>query len=179
MIDALSMLQVILRDAGFTTTSITVEGRAGVCFEDDSVVGFACVFTDAAELLSNWNSVELSFLTRHSQSLRGAGDKAWNVYLVFLASQSSDSATARQVRWIEEDLNQTRKIAACGLNAREDLINALLPLLPIQSQPALETEDVTARLKRRIGFIAPRAATLALDDSIQALEVVRVLGEQA
>jgi hypothetical protein len=177
MIDTLSMMQVILRDAGFVTSAATVEQVTGVCFEDDAVVGFGCVFNECSALLNGWKGIETSFLTRHSQSLRRAGEKAWNVYVVLLSPQVVESTVERQIRWIEEDLDRTRKITACGVTTREDLVTALLPLLPIQSQPALATENTAERLKRRISFIAPRVSDLALDDTVSPAELVRLLGE--
>lgn len=178
MIDVLSMMQVVLRDAGFVTSAATVEKVSGVCFEDDAVVGFGCAFNDSSELLRDWKGIETSFLMRHSQNLRGAGEKAWNVYVVLLSSDVPESAIGRQVRWIEEDLERTRKITASGVATREDLVMALLPLLPIQYQPALTTENTAERLKRRISFIAPRASDLALDDAVEPAEIVRLLGER-
>jgi hypothetical protein len=179
MIDLLSMTHLVLREAGFTTSTATVETFSGVCFEDEAVVGFGCVFKDAIDMLNSWNRIETAFLTRHSQTLRGAGEKAWNVYLLLLTAQSEEASLARQVRWIEEDLDRTRKIAACGVTTREDVVNALLPLLPLQYQPALATENLAERLKRRIEFIAPRTTEIALDTAIEPAEVVRLLGEKS
>jgi hypothetical protein len=77
-------------------------------------------------------------------------------------------------------LERTRKIAACGLSNRDEIVNALLPLLPIQRQPLLDSEDfdLTQRLRKRITMIAPEAANSALDDTVTPAEVVRLLGAQ-
>lgn len=179
MIDVLSMMQIVLRDAGFTTTPVTVDHTSGICFEDDAVVGFGCAFEKSSELLSSWRAIETAFLMRHSQSLRSAGEKAWNVYVVLLSSQLGDSTTVRQVRWIEEDLERTRKITACGVNTREDLTIALLPLLPIQYQPVLAAENNAQRLERRLALIVPNTASRVLDDSVKPSEVIRLLGERS
>jgi len=68
---------------------------------------------------------------------RAAGDKAWNVYSVFVTEARASIEEHRQVRWIEEDLERTRKITATGVIAREDVVKALLPLLPIMAKPVL------------------------------------------
>jgi hypothetical protein len=52
-----------------------------------------------------------------------------------------------------------------------------LPLLPIQYQPLLRAEDVTERLERRIVAIAPKAAHVALDETVSPVEVIRLLGD--
>lgn len=176
MIDVLSTMQGVLREAGFTTRLTSIDRSPIVCFEDDTLMGFGCVFEDPGGLLTRWKATEMSLLTRHAASLRIAGEKAWNVYCVFLCGSIADSIQNRQVRWIEEDLERTRKIAGCGLASREDLVRVLLPLLPLQYQPVLQAEDVTQRLQRRIRTIAPRASEVVLDEAVSAAEVVRLLG---
>ena len=82
-----------------------------------------------------------------------------------------------RLRWIEEDLERTRKIAACGIASREELVRVLLPVLPLQYQPELRAEDVTERLRRRIAAIAPNVVEVALDEAVSPVEVVRILGD--
>jgi hypothetical protein len=176
MIDILSMMQILLQEASFTAHLTTIDRSSVVHFEDDTLMGFGCVFDDPEALLREWKNVEKSFLVRYAPGLRAAGDKAWNVYCVFLCGSTGDPVQDRQVRWIEEDLNRTRKIGACGIVNRDDVIRALLPILPLQYQAVLRTEDVTERLKRRILSIAPRAAEIALDENVSVAEVVPLLG---
>ncbi len=176
MIDVLSTMQVVLREAGFTTRLTSVDRLPIVCFEDDDLMGFGCVFEDAGGLLARWKTTEMSLLTRYAASLRAAGEKAWNVYCIFLCGSATDSVQNRQVRWIEEDLERTRKVTGCGLASREDLVRALLPILPLRYQPVLQEEDVTLRLQRRIRTIAPRAAEVVLSEDVLPAEVVRLLG---
>ena len=179
MIDLFSTLQVLLRDAGFTTNLASIDRSSIVCFEDDVLTGFGCVFENPVSLLRQWKGMEMSLLTRYAPSLRAAGEKAWNVYCVFLCSLAADSDQNRQVHWIEEDLDRTRKVAACGLASREDLIRALLPIMPLQYQPVLRLEDGTERLRSRIHTISPKALDIVLDESVSPSEVVRFLGATA
>jgi hypothetical protein len=178
MTDITSSVQIILQEAGYTTWLVPVEQLTAVCFEDAAVMGFASVFEDPASLLKSWRSVESSLLTRHAPRFREAEDKAWNVYSIFLCAKSADEDAAREIRRIDEDLERTRKIAACGLASYESIVTALLPVLPIQYRPRLEEEDITERLKKRIASIAPAVANVALDDSVPPTEVVRLLGER-
>jgi hypothetical protein len=179
MIDVLSTMQVVLREAGFTTRLASIDRSSIVCFEDDVLTGFGCVFEDPGSLLRRWKATEMSLLTHYAPSLRAAGEKAWNVYCVFLCSLAADPDQNRQVHWIEEDLDRTRKVAACGLASREDLVRALMPILPLQYQPVLRQEDVTERLRTRIRTISPSASDIVLDESVSLAEVVRFLGGPA
>lgn len=180
MTDLTSPLQVVLQEAGYQTWVVSIRGVETVCFEDDAVMGFACIFQDAPTLLAHWREVETMWLTGHAPSLHKAGEKTWNVYSVFMCASSADSEQMREVRAIEENLERTRKIASCALNNRSALIAAVLPLLPLQSQPILDSEDfdLTQRLKKRIATIAPLAAAAALDLRVSPNEVVRLLGAE-
>src|ERR1700751_4986351 len=127
MTDLQSTLQVILQESGYRTSLIRADDLVAVCFEDDAVMGFAVIFETVTELLGKWQIVQTTLLARHASHLQVAGDKAWNVYCVFLCSASADGTQQRELSWIEENLELTRKIAACGLAGQDDLIGALLP----------------------------------------------------
>jgi hypothetical protein len=180
MTDLRSPVQIVLQDAGYETWLSSVGGEPVIVFEDDAVMGFACIFANVSSLLQRWYDMETAVLTTHASALQRGGDKTWNVYCVFLCSGGADRNQAREVRWIEEDLERTRKIAACGLTNREQIVAALLPLLPFQYRPVLDSEefDVNQRLKKRISDIASGAASAALDSSVPASEVVRILGDK-
>jgi len=180
MTDLRSSVQIVLQDAGYQTWLASIGGDTAIVFEDDAVMGFVCMFDEVASMLQRWRGMETALLAAHAPALHRGGEKAWNVYCVFLCSATLDEVSAREVRWIEEDLERTRKLAACGLGNREQVVNALLPLLPIQYQPVLDSEefDLTHRLKRRIADIAPTAGDAALNEAVPATEVVRILGAQ-
>jgi hypothetical protein len=175
MSDMLSLVQGVLQAGGYRTWLTPIEKRTGVCFEDDAVMGFAVMFDDTATLLAGWRDFETAFLRMHGEDIRRGGDKAWNVYSVFIATASGEP-TGREIRQIEENLERTRKIAASGVNHREALIATLLPLLPLQQQPALDREDVAERFRRRVVAIAPSAAEILLNESVHPKDVARRLG---
>ncbi len=177
MIDIPSSAQLLLREAGFSTRTRTVDGNQVICFEDEALIGFCCVFEKVGDLLSTWQSREMATLRQFAPSLQAAGDKAWNVYFALLSADTAQPEQVRQIRWIEEDLERTRKIAACGIGSREDIVRAFLPVLPLQYQPQLQLEDATERLKKRIATIAPRVSGAALDPEISAAEVIRLIVE--
>ncbi|RJG40826.1 hypothetical protein D3Y55_26710 [Mesorhizobium sp. DCY119] len=150
-----------------------------ICFEDEALLGFCCAFPSAGELIKKWKFYETEILTRFAPNFRAAGDKAWNVYSIFLCDSAPTDIERREIAWVEEDLERTRKIAAAGIASREDLTRVLLPVLPIQYQPQLLEGDATERLRKRIRDISPNAAAVALDDDTPAAEVVRLLGERS
>lgn len=178
MMDLGPPVQGVLQDAGYDTWLLSIEGCRAIGFEDDAVMGFVYLFEDVPSLLRSWRDLETKLLSRHALSLQRAGEKTWNIYSVFLSSGAADEVHVREVRWIEEDLERTRKLAACGLATREAVITALLPLLPIQRQPSLDGEefDLTQRLERRVASIAPEGAKAVLNSDVPAADVVRLLG---
>lgn len=178
MIDLKSVILSVLNNAGYETWLTSDEGVTATCFEDSSVMGFIVVYDDVQSLLTNWSDAEAILLRNHAKSLQQAGEKTWNIYSVFLTTSRPDETQLSAVRRIEEDLQRTRKIAACDLNTREEVVRALLPVLPLQYEPLVDREglNLTRRLKRRIESIAPSVADAALDNSITPTEVVRLLG---
>jgi len=181
MTELRSRVQVVLQDAGYHTWLSSVNLETVIVFEDDSVMGFVCIFDDAASMLARWRDMETALLGAHASALRRGREKTWNVYCVFLSSAVADKAQTREIRWIEEDLERTRKLSACGLISRDHVLTALLPLLPIQYQPVLDSEefDVSQRLRKRIADIAPGATSAVLDDAVSPAEIARMLGAQS
>jgi len=177
MIDILSTTQAILEEADFDVSLTSMDRSSLVCFEDDTLIGFVFVFEDPASLISGWRATEASLLSRYATSFRVAGQKAWNVYCVFLCGPTADREQSRAIRWIEEDLERTRKIAGGGLRSREDLSRTLMPILPLRYQPLLQIENATERLESRIHAIAPQAADIVLNDAVAPAHVAQLLGD--
>jgi hypothetical protein len=180
MTDLKPTLQALLQDAGYQTWFVAIDQHEVVAFEDDAAMGFACIFERGEALLREWGSLENKFLMNFALALKRAGEKTWNVYSVFLCAENASEGERRAIRWIEENLERTRKITGIVPNGRSDLITALLPLLPIQYQPRLDSEDfdLTQRLRKRIASIAPPVEHVALDTGVAATEVVRLLGAE-
>jgi hypothetical protein len=176
MTDLKSTLQVVLQESGFRTSLVPVDGLVSVCFEDEDILGFACIFEDVRTLLARWEGIETTLLVQHASHLQVAGDKSRNVYCVFLSSGSASTTEQHELNWIEENQERTRKIAASGINGQEELVGALLPVLPLQYRAVLSAEDLTERLRKRIDTISPAAAPAALDDKVSPAEVARLLG---
>lgn len=176
MIDLLSTTQVLLKDAGYTVRLSTIQRETLICFEDTAVMGFCSTFVSPEELIKKWMAYENEIISRFSANFRAAGEKAWNVYSIFLTDAVATDVDRREIGKIEENLERTRKLAASGISSREELIGVLLPLLSIQFQPKLPDGDITARLKRRIGEIAPGVRDITLDNAVPVADVLSLLG---
>ncbi len=173
-----SLVQITLEEAGYRTWLVSLENLSPICFEDEAVMGFVCILDEPESLVSRWRVLEKGLLTKHAPFLRAAGQKAWNVYSVFLCAKASSEILRREISFIGEDLEHTRKIAASGLVGREDVVSALLPLLPLQYSPSMDREDLVERLRKRVEAITPGASSAVLDASIGPKEVVAILHEQ-
>ncbi|MVT69466.1 hypothetical protein GPL21_30695 [Bradyrhizobium pachyrhizi] len=179
MTDLLSTLQLVLKDGGYQCWLMPVERRAGVTFEDDTLMGFGYVFEDPQSLIEQWRAQEAATLNRYASRFRAANEKAWNIYSIFLCATAAEEAQARVIRQIEEDLDRTRKIAACGVGTVDEVVTALLPIMPLQYRPTLEQEDYAARLRRRIADFAPDAAEAALNEDVPPADVIALLGTKS
>lgn len=179
MIDLRSTVQILLQDAGFRTRRTTSDVVPVLSFEDDAFLGFVFVFDRVGSLLQQWREQEARILSSYATSFRVAGDKAWNVYSIFLCTENGTPAQVRIVRSVEENLERTRKIAACGVANRSEAVKALLPLLPLQQHAILLPEDTTQRLRSRIEKISPAVAATALDETVPPSDVVSTLSRIA
>jgi hypothetical protein len=172
MTEVLSTVHVVMQNANYRTWEIGDSKNPTIAFEDEATMGFVCAFETPRQMIENWRETEAMLLARFAAQFRAAGDKAWNVYSVLVTEARASDKERREVRWIEEDLERTRKITATGVVARDEVVKALLSLLPIMAKPLLSPEDSTERLLRRIEVISPRVRDVALDDSVGPEEVV-------
>lgn len=120
-------------------------------FEDDTLLGFVTVCQSGEEIVRIWRDRQAQFLRKNAAALRESGLKSWNVYSVFLADTNVSLEIKQHLINIEEDFQSTRKIAQSNLITLNDVMNALLPLLPIQNLVKLRQDDPLARLRSRIG----------------------------
>jgi hypothetical protein len=172
----LNQSEIALRRAGYDTWPWSNGLVPVICFENDTVVGFVHVFADADDLHSRWLAAQATALDRHATALRRAGDKAWNVYSIFLTASSAPASIARAIERIEEDFTMTRKIARTGVVTAADVARALLPLLPIQSKPVLDTSNYGERLGVHLVDVQRRAVAAFLSEAKPA-DIVQILAE--
>jgi hypothetical protein len=84
--------------------------------ESNAILGFVFIFPTATQLIENWERDTAKAIETHSLSLRRAGAKAWNTYLILLAEAQPTPAETVQLSGIEENLRNTRKVARAGVN---------------------------------------------------------------
>lgn len=149
--------EALLTQTGFTAARSTAKGREVLMFEDDTVLGFVFSYDDAQSLIGRWQEDSEAAVTSHQLALRRAGPKAWNTYVVFLASGEATHSQLAALSAIEEDLTGTRKIARAEIKDASDVKAALLPLLPLQSAPKLDAVDMIMEIRQRATELPPRA----------------------
>lgn len=166
--------EIILREAGYDTWAWTGASPPVICFENATLAGFIHIFGSAEDLLTSWEAAQQRILARHAPALRAAGNKAWNVYSVFLTSEFSP-ALQWEIEKLEEDFTLTRKIARTAIQSVEDLAVVLMPLAPIKSQPLLENAAVADRLRTRAKEV-PVQALEAFLANVEPEDVAEILG---
>lgn len=175
MNETLAIVQAVLDGTGYSTRAVPENEPKLLMFEGDSVLGGVWLFESGTELLKEWRAREEAFLRSNALRLRAAGEKAWNVYSIFLAEHAAESAVERQVQRIEEDLSHTRKLAATGIGTRMSVVRALLALLPLQAVAVVEPAEVEGRLRRRLDALRAGSAELILNDTVDPTQVLRLL----
>lgn len=166
----------LLTRTGFTALRSFVRGREVLIFEDDSVIGFVFSYPNAQSLIAGWGNDSEAAVSAHQLALRRAGQKAWNTYVVLLASGDATSAEMAALAAIEEDLTGTRKIARQDIKDISDLEAAFLPLLPIQSAPKLDAVDMVLEIRQRATELPPRAVE-AFVSGVEESVVLQVIEE--
>lgn len=175
--DISTQVEVLLRDAGYETWTFSTDGGVVVCFENSSVVGFVHEFGTAEALLSGWQAVQQTSLARHAPLLRLAGDKAWNVYSIFLTPGPAVGIEVRNVERIDENFELTRKIARVDVRTPKDVEQALLPLLSVRSSVDIGESAYHERLQTKMSEL-PQSVVSAFLGNASPSEVALLLTEK-
>jgi hypothetical protein len=174
--EILDATEGLLTRMAFTALRSSVRGREVLIFEDDSVIGFVFSYTNARSLIAGWGNESEAAVSAHQLALRRAGPKAWNTYVVLLATGEASYAEMAALAAIEEDLTGTRKIARSDIKDISDVEAALLPLLPLQSAPKLDSVDMVFEIRQRATELPPRAVD-AFVSRIEESVVLQVIEE--
>ena len=156
MSKTITALRTHLLDAGYSIGDLNELDGTVVTFENDTVLGFVLLYPDAAILIECWKTDSARVLGKVQSALRQAGEKAWNAYLVLLADTGGNYGQNITLGNIEENLVGTRKIARAGIEAPDELRNALMPLLSLQNSPRLEAVDMPTEIKLRTSELPPK-----------------------
>lgn len=174
--DVVVSSEQVLGEVGFATRQVQIRDRQVLLFEDGTVLGFLFAYPNPAELIGGWEKDTEAAVSSQQLGLRRGGQKAWNTYVVLLASNAADFSESIRIGAIEEDLVGTRKIAFAGIKDLSDVRAALLPLMPVQSAPKLEAADIVGEIRQRTTRLPRRAVDAFLSDADEAV-VMQVLEE--
>jgi len=177
MIDLIDASRRVLQEAGVVSAPLDVPNVMALAFEGATLIGFVITYDEPENLLARWNKDAQDLISAHQLGLRRAQSKAWNTYLVLLASGHGRQEEQIALGMVEENLLATRKIARAGIQTHEDLRRALLPLLPIQNTPRLEAVDMRSEIAIRTTELPPRVVEAFLSNVSDAI-VARVLEEE-
>ena len=83
----------------------------------------------------------------------------------------------REIRWIEEDLERTRKVTATGVASRDDCVPLCYPSCRLCAQSPSLNRRIYATAGTAYRAIAPRTARSPLIPEFRASEVVGKLGD--
>ncbi len=176
MMDLSTQIETLLRSNGYFTSLWTGNKVPIVCLENKTIFGFIHLFESTEDLLSNWKDIQKTTFEHHAEVLNKAGEKAWNVYSVFLSEEDSKTELFKQLELIEEDFTYSRKIARTGIQTQSDITEALLPLLSIQSHPSLNEVIYEDRLRTRLNDLPQEVITAFLQNKdIEPSEVAQIL----
>jgi hypothetical protein len=151
--DLLAETRSVLEKADYSVYKPSIRDSI-LYFEDRTVLGFVWVASSSRQLFQGWQTEQDSFLKSSAKRIAAAPSKAWNIYSVFLTDDNADSETQQKISAIQEDFRSTRKIAQSGLVIPQDVVNALLPLLPIQNvitERGLSREMMRSKLAEAVG----------------------------
>lgn len=157
MTDVLHAAREILSEAGYSVDRVDFDSRPALAFEGDAYLGFVLAYPDIPTLQALRVSDARRLIARFTPELRGASEKAWNVYVVWLAQGEATLEQEAELSLLEEDLAGTRKIAVGGVQSASDVEAALVNLLPLKSPPALDAVDIPAEIRSRTTELDPHA----------------------
>jgi len=155
--DLLKAAQTQLREGGYRAwPDLSTEDR--VLFEDSDVFGMVTVYPSVVDLIEKWEDRQDQFLRNHADVLRDEEnkEKVWNVYTIHFTKENFSEDGGGKIEQrnelyrIEENFRGTRKIARVNITEEGDVVEGLLPLLPIQGSPELAAEDYRERLGNKI-----------------------------
>jgi hypothetical protein len=145
-------------------------------FEDETLIGFISE-APLAEIVKSWSTRQDQFIKDKASYLRKSSLKSWNLYSVFLSSESGDDETRKTVARIEEDFRATRKIVQIGITTPNDVMHALYPFIPIQNVVTLGGDDLKQKLGSRLSMLPQDALRALMDPKSDDQSLLRAFRE--
>ena len=157
-----------LETAGYEYAEMEMGRQCYLIFDNSSVIGFVLFFKDAKELIGNWEAVSGEIFKTSQLSLRRAGAKSWNLYLILLAEVSGNYGDTISLGTIEENLVGARKIARAGISDEEEMHEAMLSLVDIQTAPRLPVVNMREEIKLRTSELPLQLVDAFLGDTSES-----------
>ena len=176
--ELIEIARKVLRDSDYQVrTSPDLDSI--LYFEDESLFGLLKIVPTAEVLIEEWKKLQQEFLQHNANKIREANQKAWNVYLILLAeAEGSDRKEKGELADIEENFQGARKIARARIRTKVYVVEALLPLLPIQRLAEITSERPLERLTERVQAFDQDLLTFLGDTDTEVL-VSDLLEEEA
>ena len=168
-----SWVEEVLRESAYAV--IRVDDNR-LLFENSTVIGFVVEFPTIAELIDQSIQTLTSLTSQYQLALRRSGNKTWNAYAVLLTPESTNSSSKAVLQSIEENLIGTRKIVRGTILSRHSVVQALLPLLPLQRSPDLPLIDMQEEISSRVAEL-PEAAMKAFFSTASEAIALQVIEE--
>jgi hypothetical protein len=141
--------QNVLEKFGYEV-SLQNSNRQLITFEDESIIGFVYILDSVSSIIDNWEEYQDQTLIKYAGILNADPNKSWNVYTIFLTDGGSVDSQQHRLSTIEDDLRGTRKIIGSDIKSSKALIQALLPILPIQIRANIGHIEGISSLKERL-----------------------------
>lgn len=166
----------ILEKEGFRTKVLDTSDDL-IYFEDEWQMGFIKTYTKLESILENWEHDQDEFLQNNAAQIIEGNDKAWNIYSVFLTSDSISPSIRSHLQDLEEDFRASRKIVGSDIKTQQDLVQVLLPLLKIQSHITLKEEDPMKRIMDRLNSL--NSPLVLLSQDMNSKQIADKLSEES
>ena len=127
MIDLIDASRRVLQEAGVVSAPLDVPNVMALAFEGATLIGFVITYDEPENLLARWNKDAQDLISAHQLGLRRAQSKAWNTYLVLLASghgrQEERSCVVVQHVAGLRDRQQWPHLTTVGMSRRERTVD--------------------------------------------------------
>ena len=137
-----------LSGAGFreVTLATTDEWEATVVrvYEDEHSIVCMAIYETWRDLVTQWSFDQANFSDLISRYIEGTHPKAWEGYLVLLTPSVVPANERESAILIQRNTRHVRKLFADGSDLKEidDVSRVLLPLMPLEEQETLLSENV-------------------------------------
>lgn len=162
--------QSVLRDGAYRlSTDLPLASSLGDLYfigEDPFGVVLVVAYETWSSLSDGWREAQAILVKLLTDKLNRGNPKAWEGYLVLLTPSPSGAERAEDE--IRYDTSRVRKLVGTGESIRfiDDLIDVLMPLLPLRSAEVEVLEGSGSVLERLPAMLAARGVARSVADAV-------------